>query len=218
MARPQPFKIEPPKGAEPALARQMEGIEQNFRTLFIDAKTAEDTLSDAIDDLSASVTAAIAAAVPSLTEWDTIIVASAVQNVENSSTLVDHTELQFPVTAGDHWKFEMDVYYSATDATRDIVWDIAASVGNMTGWAHHTGLGTGNAGTDTTVALVGVATSTDVINGTETGDAIRPLHILAMIRFDGTGVCSFRFAQSSASVGTFTRVEAGSRLRAKLLI
>ena len=49
----------------------------------------------------------------------TIIVKSANQDVTNSATLTDDTELQFSVVAGGHYMVEMDIVISANNTTGD---------------------------------------------------------------------------------------------------
>src|SRR3970040_607197 len=64
-------------------------------------------------------------------DWDSIVIKPSDQDVVNSATLVDDTALQLAVLANEAWYIELFILYSATDAGRDLKWDVAVSAGTM---------------------------------------------------------------------------------------
>lgn len=151
-------------------------------------------------------------------EWTTTVVKSIDQDVTNSITLVNDSELLLAVIANEVWLIELLVLYSGTDATGDLLWDVAVSAGVMEGALHYTGLTTGNLIISAGVALAGVANGVDIGNGTLAAHGMRPLRITGFIVFSATGTFTFRFAQNNAGVGTVARCRAGSILRAKKIL
>ena len=206
MARPQAFTVggEAPKGTSPWLIRQLEGIQQNFRVLFTDALTAAESSS------SSSTT--------SSDEWDQIITKVIDQDVTNSTTLENDTELTIDVTEGSVWLIELLIIYSGTDGSGDYKWDIAVDAGVMDGVVHRIGMSTANAAQDTPLAMNSATSSTDATEGTLAAQALRVFKAVAVAAFTANANFLYRFAQNSAGVGTVARTEAGSILRAKRLI
>ncbi len=240
VARPQPFKVEVPKGTDPALAQQLRGIEQNFRTLFIDAANlsvtpdvggsieiaSDNTIQLDNDEVSPGATEYYGTDASGIkgyyglvtSEWDTVIVKATDQDVENSTTLVDDTELQFPVTAASLWLIELLLLYSASDATRDITVATAVSAGTMSGAYTVNGLGAASTPIITPVGMAEVAASVQTDLGTVAAQAQRPARFIGVWLFSSAGTFKIQFAQRSASIGTNSRIEAGSILRGERLI
>lgn len=147
-------------------------------------------------------------------DWTTIITKSVNQDVTNSSVLVDDTELQLPVTAADVYLIQLLIIYSATDATRDLLWDVAVSAGVMSGVGMHYGLSSGDTPIVGGLGLAEVADSSNVTMGTAAAAGVRAFEARFMISFSATGTFKFRFAQSSIGGGTVSTCRAKSKLRA----
>jgi hypothetical protein len=73
--------------------------------------------------------------------WTTIV-KSANQDVTNSTTLVDDTDLQFSVVAGGYYMVEMNLCWSGTNATVDYKFSFTPSTGTITGRGLITGYNT----------------------------------------------------------------------------
>lgn len=147
-------------------------------------------------------------------DWTTVITKSADQDVINSTTLVDDTELQVAVTANDAWHFEILLIYSASDAAKDFKWDVAVSAGTMSGVLQFSGMLTGD-----TIATTNELSLAEVANCTTGGFGTRAAHGLRMARiavwavFSATGIFKFRFAENTLGAGTEARCKAKSKLR-----
>lgn len=161
-----------------------------------------------------AVTSAVANAA-----WDTILTKSSDQSVENSTTVVDETDLQLTVTAESCWLIEFLIVYSGTNATVDLKTDVQVTAGTMHGLYNAKGLSSSNAAVDASTALNAAATSTTQVFGTDAGDLFRVAHITLSAKFTAGATVKFRFASNAAGgAGTFTRVRAGSLLRAKRIV
>lgn len=147
--------------------------------------------------------------------WTTIV-KSANQDVTNSNVLVDDTDLQFSVVAGGHYMVEMDIVWSANDATGDYKFDYAVSAGLMFGFGVYWGSGS------TTVNSVNAAnqlTSADITLQTQSGNinVIIPMKISITIFLDSNATFSYRFANAAAGAGRISRTWKGSILKYKRL-
>lgn len=137
-----------------------------------------------IDAATVGVTELSATGTPSSTTflrgdntWDTpanpegwsVIVKSTNQDVTNSVTLVDDTDLKFSVVAGGHYMVEMQLTISANNTTGDYKFAVNVSSGTMKGsgiWHYISSTGAGvNA-----VVQANAAANTTVNGGTTVSD------------------------------------------------
>lgn len=137
------------------------------------------------------------------------------QDVTNSTTLVDDTALTIAVLAGEVWYFEAFIIYCSTDASRDFKWDYACSAGTMQCIVQYSIFSTADAPITTSVVAAAAADTTDVAVGAVASAGIRMMRMTITAVFSNNCNFKFRFAQNSASVGTFARCKAGSILRGK---
>lgn len=151
-------------------------------------------------------------------DWDTTIVKSVDQDVVNSTTLVDDSELQFAVLAGEGYIIELIIVYSGSDISRDFKWDVAVSAGTMNGSGFWCGLSSTDVISFAGLAVVAVADTTDQTMGTLAAQGIRIFHMRWTLMFTTNGTFSFRFAQNAAGPGLNSRCEAGSILRKKKIL
>ncbi len=153
-------------------------------------------------------------AVPNNNEGWTIIVKSANQDVTNNSTLQDDTDLQFSVVAGGHYMIELDIAWSANDATGDYKFDYALSTGTMIAYGVYY---TYNITTINNVNAATVQTSSDITLQTISANigVIIPLKIIITVLINNNAIFSYRFANASAAAGRTSRTWKGSILRYK---
>ena len=145
--------------------------------------------------------------------WTTIV-KSANQDVTNSTTLVDDTDLQFSVVAGGHYMIEMNIVWSSNNASGDYKFDYAVSAGLMFGFGVYWGSG------KTTVNSVNASnqsSSGDITLQTQSGNVsvIIPMSIIITIFVDTNATFSYRFANNSAGAGRISRTWKGSILKYK---
>jgi hypothetical protein len=144
------------------------------------------------------------------------IVKSASQDVTNSTTLVNDTELFFSVLAGQTYMVSMSLTYSGTDATGDYKFDFALSAGTMSGRGFCSGFNSAQSLTSQDINLAGVADSPDIVIGTN-----GPESYAAVARIDFAFTCTanatltFRFANSASGTGRISRTWKGTILRYK---
>ena len=187
-----------------------------------------------IDSATIGVTELSATGTPSATTflrgdntWDTpastdpagwtTIVKSANQDVTNSATLVDDTDLQFSVVAGGHYMVEMDICYSANDTTGDYRMAVDLSTGLMrgTGLVNTTGttylyqatvITASNAITTGITAAGGIASNID---------HLIPMTIKFNFYVDSNATFKYKFCNQSAALGRTSRTWKGSILKYK---
>jgi hypothetical protein len=147
----------------------------------------------------------------------TIIVKSANQDVTNSATLTDDTDLQFSVVAGGHYMIEMDIVISANNITGDYKNAFFVSAGTMLG----TGFMIGPTATGTAQVNIyssnTVATSTSVVLGTQTAniDLLSSIKIIYSFQASANATLSYQFANNAAAAGRISRTWKGSILKYK---
>lgn len=145
--------------------------------------------------------------------WTTIV-KSANQDVTNNATLQDDTDLQFSVVAGGHYMIEMDIAWSANDATGDYKFEYALSTGTMNAYGFYY---TNNVTTVNNVNAAGVQTSTDITLQAISAniDVVIPLKIVITAWINNNATFSYRFANVSAAAGRTSRTWKGSIMRYK---
>jgi hypothetical protein len=148
--------------------------------------------------------------------WTTIV-KSANQDVTNSATLVNDTDLQFSVVAGGHYMIEMDIVISANNTTGDYKNAFNVSAGNMLG----TGFMIGPTATGTAQVNIyssnTVATSTSVPLGTATAniDLLSSTKIIYSFQASANATFCYQFANNTAAAGRISRTWKGSILKYK---
>jgi len=148
--------------------------------------------------------------------WTTIV-KSANQDVTNSATLVDDTDLQFSVVAGGHYMIELDAVISSNSTTGDYKNVLAVSAGTMKG----SGLSISNtngavAQTTNITASTAANTGTNPI-GTSLAnlDMLFSTKIIFSFTASANATFSYQFAQNSAVISTLARTWKGSILKYK---
>lgn len=147
--------------------------------------------------------------------WTTELTQVADQDVVNSATLVDSTNLQLAVTAADVWHILLVIIYSASAAANDFLWDVAVSAGTMSGNGFHDCL---NASDTAVIAALGfgeITNSANVPVGCAAAHGVRAFQAEFTLSFSATGTFTFRFAENSIGAGTEARLKAKSKLFAR---
>ena len=145
------------------------------------------------------------------------IVKSANQDVTNSTTLVDDTDMQFSVVAGGQYMIEMDVVISANSTTGDYKNAFLVSAGTMKG----SGIliaPNATAVAATTAYNVNAANITTAIAiGTNAADLDLLASIKIIFSFTASANATFKyqFAQNNAILATTARTWKGSILKYK---
>jgi len=148
--------------------------------------------------------------------WTTIV-KSANQDVTNSATLVDDTDLQFSVVAGGHYMIVMDTVISCNSAAGDYKNGFKVSSGTMKGSGIF--VGTSNAAVAQTIAynVSGANTTGTVASGTNAADLdlLASARIMFSFTASANATFSYQFAQNSAVISTLARTWKGSILKYK---
>lgn len=147
----------------------------------------------------------------------TIIVKSANQDVTNSATLTDDTDLQFSVVAGGHYMIEMDIVISCNNTTGDYKNAFFVSAGTMLGAGFMLGA-SATATVQTNIYTSNtVATSTSVVLGTPVAniDLLSSTKIIYSFQASANATLSYQFANNVAAAGRTSRTWKGSILKFK---
>jgi hypothetical protein len=143
--------------------------------------------------------------------WN-VIVKSANQDVTNSATFVDDTDLQFSVVAGGHYMIELDLCYSSDSISADYKLQFASSSGTQNGRGSYVALTT-----------AGSISLFQIQNGTGTGigvfaaniDSLHSVKIIYSFTASANATFKYQFAQNSAVLATTSRTWKGSILKYK---
>jgi len=148
--------------------------------------------------------------------WTTIV-KSANQDVTNSTTLVDDTDLQFSVVAGGHYMVEMDIATSGNSTAADYKFGFLVSAGTMKlrglSLLITSGGSIGNvllsaAGTSTTTAVASAILNNDF-------DYLQPMMFKIQFTASANATFSYQFANNTAALGQTSRTWKGSILKYK---
>jgi hypothetical protein len=145
------------------------------------------------------------------------IVKSTNQDVTNSATLQDDTELQFSVVAGGQYMIELDAVISANSTTNDYKNAFAVSSGTMKGSGILTSNSAGTIGQASNIlSSAAAATNTSGI-GTALADLdlLHSIKIIYSFTASANATFKYQFAQNGAGVGTTARTFKGSILKYK---
>jgi hypothetical protein len=145
------------------------------------------------------------------------IVKSANQDVTNSTTLVDDTDLQFSVVAGGQYMIELDAVISANNTSADYQSVFNVSSGTMKGNGIYTATGLTGVASVTITSANAAASTTAVSIGPPTADLDSLLSIKIIFSFTASANATFKykFAQNVAIAATTARTFKGSILKYK---
>jgi len=151
-------------------------------------------------------------------DWTTIKTQVLDQDVVNSSVLVPSTDLILPVLAGEAWLVELLILYSATDVTRDFLWDVDVTAGTMQIIGFYNAFGTADGASLSGFVGAAVTSITDIGIGVAVSHGIRVFRAVMTVVFSANADFRFRFAEFSPSASTEARLRAGSILRGKKIV
>lgn len=148
--------------------------------------------------------------------WTTIV-KSANQDVTNSATLQDDTELQFSVVAGGHYMIEMDIVISCNNTTTDYKNAFNVSVGTMLGKGFMIGPTATGAAQVNEYSSNATAASTSLVLGSPVAniDYLVSTKIIYSFQASANATFSYRFSQNTAVLTTIARTWKGSILKYK---
>lgn len=148
--------------------------------------------------------------------WTTIV-KSANQDVTNSTTLTDDTDLQFSVVAGGHYMVDMLITYSANSNTADYRFQCAISAGSMKG-AGVVQFITSASSANNSIIQANTATITTSFSGGAINsdiDSVVCLSIQYSFYASSNATFKYQFANVAAGAGRTSRTWKGSILRYK---
>ena len=157
--------------------------------------------------------------VPTFTDpsgWTTIV-KSANQDVTNSTTLVNDTDLQFSVVAGGAYMVEMQVTYSGSSTSVDYKFALTVAAGSMNGGGN--AIITGSTGASTAfimtadVSVSSTITPVGVINPNV--NYLRTFSLLYSFIPTNNTTLKFQFANNVASASQISRTWKGSIMKYK---
>jgi hypothetical protein len=145
------------------------------------------------------------------------IVKSANQDVTNSATLQDDTELQFSVVAGGQYMIELDVVISMNNSTSRYSNRLDISAGTMKGMGIMTNINNAGAAGVTTLSANAAANTaaTSIINPFNDIDGLTSLKIIFSFTASANAIFKYKFANLVATVGGISRTWKGSILKYK---
>ena len=156
--------------------------------------------------------------VTGVADWDIDITKSGLQDVHNTATVVNDTELLFPVLINEVWYVQLLLLYSGNSTSGDYKFDFSLPTAH--GWIRYI---TDNSTADaiqvsTGIRLAGVtALAAQVSCGTDAAFTARTALVEMMFRAATTGNIQFQFANVTAALGNISRTYGGSVIRGKRL-
>ena len=150
--------------------------------------------------------------------WTTIV-KTANQNVTNSATLVNDTDLQFAVVAGGHYMVIIDIVISCNSAAADYKSGFKVSAGTMKGSGIFTGTNNTAVAQNTAYNVNGTNATGIIASGTNAADLdlLASARIMFSFTASANATFSYQFAQNSAIAATTARTWKGSILKYKRL-
>ena len=150
--------------------------------------------------------------------WN-VIVKSANQDVTNSATFVNDTDLQFSVVAGGHYMIELDLVVSANNQTGDWSGRLFVSTGQMKGSGVCTHISAASAAVITYIVAANSNPATTFIVGTNLADIdlLASAKLIYSFYASANATFYFQFANSAAGAGRTSRTWKGSILKYKRL-
>jgi hypothetical protein len=147
-------------------------------------------------------------------DWDGTVVKAADQQVTSSIVLTDDTHLRFPVVAGEMYRIQIAVPYTAANNTADFRFALRVTAGNMQGYWNYEG-------SDTTanavlarahVRVAGANTGTITVGTNAALGDFASIFITAQFRMSASGEFIFQWAQGAANASP-TIVKQRARLQ-----
>ena len=153
--------------------------------------------------------------------WTTIV-KSANQDVTNSATLVNDTDLKFSVVAGGHYMVDLMIATNATGSANDYKFAFAVSSGAMTGQGSAIHRNASNAQSNTVVNALNAAVTNSIAVGQNGGAILTSAGIVVATANFGfyctaNATLNFQFANNTAGIGEISRTWKGSILKYKRL-
>jgi len=149
--------------------------------------------------------------------WNYII-KSANQDVTNSATLVDDSELQFSVVAGGQYMTELNLCYAGNNITADMKIAYAVSAGTFKGSGIVVGFSTtNNPANNQPLQVNGTALTTAVAIGVTNADLDLLVTATIYLNFTASAnaILKFQFSNNVAGVAQTSRIVKGSILKYK---
>lgn len=150
--------------------------------------------------------------------WTTIV-KSANQDVTNSSSLTNDTDLTFSVVAGGHYMVMCDLVVSGSNTTADYQCGFVVSAGTMVGKGTHQGISATAAVQNLVVNAATSAGTTNIVVGAATANINDLVYVRMAFAFTASSdaTFSYRFANAVATAGAISRTWKGSIMRYKRL-
>ena len=149
-------------------------------------------------------------------EGYTTIVKSANQDVVNSSTPVDDTELQFSVVAGGHYMVDIQITYSSNNNLTDYRFICAVSAGTMKGAGRVAYISNSTAVAQAIIQANTAATTTSFSGGAINSDIDSLIFLNISYSFYASANATFSYQFSNVAGGTGTaRTWKGSIMKYK---
>jgi hypothetical protein len=147
----------------------------------------------------------------------TIIVKSANQDVTNSATFTNDTDLQFSVVAGGHYMIEMNVCYSGNNTTADYKFELRLTAGIFKGQGNFLAYSTTGVITNASLAANSAINTNGPALGVNTADIDSLQFLTIYFNFSASvnATFNYRFAQNTATAATTSRTWKGSILKYK---
>lgn len=145
------------------------------------------------------------------------IVKSANQDVTNSSTLVDDSELQFSVVAGGQYMTQLDLCYAGNNITSDIKIAYTLSAGTMKASGIVVGFSLGSSPANNQAISVNGTSSAPAAIGVIQADIDNLITSTIYFNFTASSnaIIKFQFANNTAAIGAISRIVKGSILKYK---
>jgi hypothetical protein len=148
--------------------------------------------------------------------WN-VIVKSANQDVTNSATLTDDTDLQFSVVAGGHYMLELDLVISSNSTAGDFKSAFNVSAGTMKGLGIVTNNSVSSVAQVSNITAGAANVTNSVGSGTQFNDLDYLLSIKIIYSFTASDNATFKyqFANNASGIGRTSRTWKGSILKYK---
>ena len=147
----------------------------------------------------------------------TSIIKSANQDVTNSATFVDDTDLQFSVVAGGMYIIEMQLIYSGNNLTADYKWQFLVTTGTMTGRGIYLGYTVGSSSTASPITASATSNITAIALGVVETNVAQPITCTVYFTFTASAnaTLKFQFANNTATASAISRTNKGTYLKYK---
>ena len=147
----------------------------------------------------------------------TSIIKSANQDVTNSATFVDDTDLQFSVVAGGMYIVEMQLIYSGNNLTADYKWQFLVTSGTITGRGIYLGYTVGSSSTASPITASAASNITAVALGVVETNVAQPITCTINYTFTASANATFKFqfANNTATASAISRTNKGTYLKYK---